>query len=314
MLRSLFTTPSVRIGHQLRSNIAHANNTAQLFRFVSTTTASTEEITLTRHTGADKGIVTLTLNRPKAKNALSRSLVSSFRSALEDIRFDREARVVILRSAVPGVFCAGADLKERATMSPVEVEQFLHSMKTAFKELENLPQPTIAALDGAALGGGFELSLCCDLRVAGPRALLGLPETSLAIIPGAGGTLRLTKLIGPSQTKALVFTARRLGPYPALSMGIVNDVVEPAECMDEQSAGDHGLGYERALEWAREILPNGPIAVRMAKRSIDHANSVDPATGLDVEQLCYAQVIPTEDRLEGLRAFKEKRKPVYKGC
>ncbi|KAJ1820654.1 hypothetical protein GGH91_003326 [Coemansia sp. RSA 2671] len=280
-------------------------------KWVSTEAASHEEVQLIRHTGADQGILTLALHRPKAKNALSRSLVSDFRRALEEIRSDREARVVILRSTVPGVFCAGADLKERATMSPSDVERFLYSMKTAFRELESLPQPTIAALDGAALGGGFELSLCCDLRVAGPRAILGLPETSLAIIPGAGGTLRLTRLIGPSQTKALVFTARRFGPIPALSMGIVNDVVESGS---EKGVEEHGLGYERALEWAREILPNGPIAVRMAKRSIDHASSVDPTTGLDVEQLCYAQVIPTEDRLEGLRAFKEKRKPVYKGC
>ncbi|KAJ1987367.1 hypothetical protein EDC05_005867 [Coemansia umbellata] len=281
-----------------------------LCRSVSTTV---NEVVLLRHSGADKGILTLELNRPKAKNALSRSLVAEFRKVLSEIRNDHDVRVVVIRSTVPGVFCAGADLKERATMSPTEVEQFLYSMKTAFKELEALPQPTIAALDGAALGGGFELSLCCDLRIAGPRAILGLPETSLAIIPGAGGTLRLTKLIGSSRTKALVFTARRFGPYPALSMGIVNDVVEANECMDENTS-DHSLGYERAIEWAREILPNGPIAVRMAKRSIDHASKVDPGTGLDVEQLCYAQVIPTEDRLEGLRAFKEKRKPVYKGC
>ncbi|KAJ1902821.1 hypothetical protein LPJ81_003393 [Coemansia sp. IMI 209127] len=284
-----------------------------LSRFVSTD-SSAKEVEVVRHSGADAGIVTLALNRPKAKNALSRSLVSQFRVALDEIRSDHQARVVVVRSSVPGVFCAGADLKERATMSPLEVEQFLYSMKMAFKELEGLPQPTIAALDGAALGGGFELSLCCDLRVAGPRAQLGLPETSLAIIPGAGGTLRLTKLIGPSRTKALVFTARRFGPYPALSMGIVNDVVEAGECMDDKDTADHSLGYERALGWAREILPNGPVAVRMAKRSINHASAVDPATGLDVEQLCYAQVIPTQDRLEGLRAFKEKRKPVYQGC
>ncbi|KAJ2377134.1 hypothetical protein IW150_001560, partial [Coemansia sp. RSA 2607] len=271
-------------------------------------------VVLIRHSGRDSGILTLSLNRPKARNALSRSLVADLRHALDKIRADSDTRVVVLRSTVPGVFCAGADLKERATMSPSDVQRFLHNLKSAFAELESLPQPTIAALDGAALGGGFELSLCCDLRIAGPRAVLGLPETSLAIIPGAGGTLRLTKLIGPSQTKALVYTARRFGPYPAMSMGIVNDVVDAAECMDEKSILDHALGYERALEWAREILPNGPIAVRMAKRAINHASTADPASGLDIEQLCYAHVIPTEDRLEGLRAFKEKRKPVYKGC
>ncbi|KAJ1954997.1 hypothetical protein DL89DRAFT_223713 [Linderina pennispora] len=284
------------------------------YKFVRFLETSAKEVILTRHTGADAGILTLTLNRPKAKNALSRNLVKDFRAALEEIRFDNDARVVVLRSSVAGVFCAGADLKERAGMTPQEVSQFLHSMKMAFRELESLPQPTIAAIDGAALGGGFEMSLCCDLRVAGPRALLGLPETSLAIIPGAGGTLRLTKLIGPSQTKALVFTARRLGPFPAMAMGIVNDMVEHPECMDEGKPADQEAAYERALEWAREILPNGPVAVRMAKRAIDHASTVDPSTGLDVEQLCYAQVIPTEDRLEGLRAFKEKRKPIYKGC
>ncbi|KAJ2850378.1 hypothetical protein IWW36_001930 [Coemansia brasiliensis] len=274
-------------------------------------TGSGSEVELIRHDGSDKGIATIAFNRPKAKNALSRSLVGDFRQALDELRSDSETRVVILRSAVPKVFCAGADLKERATMSPQQVEQFLHSMKVSFRELETLPQPTIAALDGAALGGGFELALCCDLRIAGPQAVLGLPETSLAIIPGAGGTQRLTRLIGASRAKALVFTARRFGPMPALSMGIVNDVANQESTGDSQNIGESG--YLRALEWAREILPNGPIAVRMAKRAIDHAGAVDPVTGLDVEQLCYAQVIPTQDRLEGLRAFKEKRKPVYHG-
>ncbi|KAJ2451499.1 hypothetical protein EV183_003577 [Coemansia sp. RSA 2336] len=271
-------------------------------------TGSGSEVELIRHDGSDKGIATIALNRPKAKNALSRSLVSDFRRTLDELRSDAETRVVILRSVVPKVFCAGADLKERATMSPVEVEQFLRSMKVSFRELETLPQPTIAALDGATLGGGFELALCCDLRVAGPQAMLGLPETSLAIIPGAGGTQRLTRLVGASRAKALVFTARRFGPMPALSMGIVNDVASQEVASDSQDSG-----YLRALEWAREILPNGPIAVRMAKKAIDYAGAVDPVTGLDVEQLCYAQVIPTQDRLEGLRAFKEKRKPVYHG-
>ncbi|KAJ2785757.1 hypothetical protein H4R18_000303 [Coemansia javaensis] len=267
------------------------------------------EVEVERHTGEDQGIVTLSLNRPRARNALSRSLVEQLRARLDELRGDGAARVVVLRSRVAGVFCAGADLKERATMTPGEVERFLHSMRTAFVELERLPQPTIAALDGAALGGGLELSLCCDLRVAGPRAVLGLPETSLAIIPGAGGTQRLTRLVGPSRAKALVFTARRFGAQPALTMGVVNDAVEGGA----EGTGADEAAYGRALEWAREILPNGPVAVRMAKRAIDCAGAVDPATGLDVEQLCYARVIPTQDRLEGLRAFKEKRRPVYTG-
>ncbi|KAJ2120853.1 hypothetical protein IW147_004714 [Coemansia sp. RSA 720] len=273
---------------------------------VSTRALSTsaQEVSVERHTGNDLGILTLSLNRPHAKNALSRSLVHSMRSALSDIRSDATVRALVLRSSVPRVFCAGADLKERALMTPPEVEQFLYDMKLMFRELEALPQPTIAALDGAALGGGLELSLCCDLRVAGQSALLGLPETSLAIIPGAGGTQRLARLVGTSRTKALVFTARKFGAEEALRMGVITDMAEDAR---EDAA------YNRAMEWAREILPNGPVAVRMAKRAIDHAGSVDLATGLDIEQLCYAQVIPTQDRLEGLRAFKEKRKPNYTG-
>ncbi|KAJ2656468.1 hypothetical protein IW148_005588 [Coemansia sp. RSA 1199] len=273
---------------------------------VSTRALSTsiQEVSVERHTGNDLGILTLSLNRPHAKNALSCSLVHSMRSALSDIRSDATVRALVLRSSVPRVFCAGADLKERALMTPPEVEQFLYDMKLMFRELEALPQPTIAALDGAALGGGLELSLCCDLRVAGQSALLGLPETSLAIIPGAGGTQRLARLVGTSRTKALVFTARKFGAEEALRMGVITDMAEDAR---EDAA------YNRAMEWAREILPNGPVAVRMAKRAIDHAGSVDLATGLDIEQLCYAQVIPTQDRLEGLRAFKEKRKPNYTG-
>ncbi|KAJ2614368.1 hypothetical protein H4S08_001731 [Coemansia sp. RSA 1365] len=192
-------------------------------------------------------------------------------------------------------------------MEQNEVGEFLHKLKAIFCELERLPQPTIAAIDGVALGGGFELSLCCDMRIGGPKTLVGLPETSLGIIPGAGGTQRLTKLIGESRTKALVFTAKRLGPQAALAMGILND----AETLATENVDE--LGYQRALEWARDILPNGPVAVRMAKKAIDLGGSVDASSGLDVEQLCYAHVIPTEDRMEGLRAFKEKRKPVYTG-
>ncbi|KAJ2806546.1 hypothetical protein H4R21_000823 [Coemansia helicoidea] len=270
-------------------------------RMVST---AAPEVEVARLSGADAGIVALGLSRPRAKNALSRSVVAQLHQALADIRADSSARAVVLHSRVPGVFCAGADLKERATMAPAEVDASLGSMRAVFTDLERLPLPTIAALDGAALGGGLELALCCDLRVAGPGAVLGLPETSLAIIPGAGGTQRLTRLIGPSRTKALVFTARRLSAPAAHAMGVVTDAVADA-------APD--AAYHRALAWAREIIPNGPLAVRMAKRAIDHAGAVDPTTGLDIENLCYARLIPTQDRLEGLRAFKEKRPPVYTG-
>lgn len=161
--------------------------------------------------------------------------------------------------------------------------------------------PTIAAIEGAALGGGLEMALSCDFRIAGAKALLGCPETSLAIIPGAGGTQRLPRLIGLSKAKELIYTSRRIGADAAEKIGLVDYAVDENEALT------------KALELAREILPNGPIGVRMAKEAITKGFEVDQATGMAIERACYAQVIPTKDRMEGLQAFREKRKPTYKG-
>ncbi len=259
------------------------------------------EIRLERLTGEDLGIVLLGLDRPEAKNALGRRLMDAFRQALAELRFDPSVRVVIVHSLVAGVFCAGADLKERAAMSQPEVAAFVHGLRSGFTELEDLPMPVIAALEGAAFGGGLELALAADLRVAGAEAKLGLVETSLAIIPGAGGTQRLPRLIGASRAKELIFTARRLGAEEAGRIGLVDRVV-PA-----------GNALEAALGLAREILPNGPVALRMAKLAVNRGGALDRDSGLAFEQACYAQVIPTKDRLEGLAAFREKRKPRYTG-
>eukprot|EP00742_Colponemidia_sp_Colp-10_P001368 GILJ01001471.1.p1 GENE.GILJ01001471.1~~GILJ01001471.1.p1 ORF type:complete len:283 (-),score=37.31 GILJ01001471.1:219-1067(-) len=253
-------------------------------------------------TGENEGITVFTMQRPEAKNALSRLMMQQFREALDSVQFDSTVRVVVLRSAVEGVFCAGADLKERTTMAPEEVSAFVDGLRRSFADLENLPMPTIAALEGSALGGGLELALSCDFRIAGANAKLGLPETSLAIIPGAGGTQRLPRLIGVSKAKELTFTARRIDSVTAKSIGLVNDTAEA------------GKTFDKALELAREIVPQGPIGVRMAKLAIHKGSQLDLASGLAFEQACYAQVIPTKDREEGLRAFKEKRKPIYKGC
>ncbi|KAJ3164823.1 hypothetical protein HDU88_005035 [Geranomyces variabilis] len=253
-----------------------------------------------RLTGADAGISVINFNRPKAKNALGREFMKQFNQTLNELRFDENVRCVIVKSSVAGVFCAGADLKERATMAPVEVAAFVYGLRTAFGNLESLPIPTIAALDGAALGGGLEVALSTDIRVAGPGAKLGLPETRLAIIPGAGGTQRLPRLIGIPRAKELIFTARVLKSEEAERIGLVNYSVE-------------GSAYDKALEIARSILTKGPVAVKAAKLAIDRGSQVDIASGLAFEQTCYAQVIPTEDRLEGLKAFREKRDPVYKG-
>ncbi len=259
------------------------------------------ELRVERLAGPDEGIVLLGLDRPAAKNALGRDLMDAFRAALDALSRDRSARVVILHSLVPGVFCAGADLKERATMAQGEVERFVKGLRAAFTALEDLPLPTIAALEGAALGGGLELALACDLRVAGVEARLGLPETGLAIIPGAGGTQRLPRLIGRSKAKELIFTGRRLNGEEAEELGLVDHAVTAGQALD------------RALDLAREILPNGPIALRAAKEAINGGLDLDRDSGLALERACYAQVIPTKDRLEGLAAFREKRKPTYRG-
>ncbi|XP_072848484.2 methylglutaconyl-CoA hydratase, mitochondrial isoform X2 [Pogona vitticeps] len=199
----------------------------------------------------------------------------------------------------------GADLKERAKMHSSEVSSFVSKARTTINEMANLPVPTIAAIDGIALGGGLELALACDIRVAATSAKMGLVETKLAIIPGAGGTQRLPRTIGVSLAKELIFSARVIDGEEAKSIGLISHVVEQNE------AGD--AAYRRALALAREFLPQGPVAMRVAKLAINQGMEVDLLTGLAIEEACYAQTIPTKDRIEGLLAFKEKRPPRYKG-
>ncbi|KAM9841043.1 methylglutaconyl-CoA hydratase, mitochondrial isoform 1-T1 [Aulostomus maculatus] len=255
--------------------------------------------------GDDAGIVVVGINRPKAKNAISKNLVNMMSEAVEDIKKNNRVRSVIICSLVPGIFCAGADLKERAKMHQSEVGPFVSKARALITELGNLPMPTIAAIDGVALGGGLEMALACDIRVASNEAKMGLVETKLAIIPGAGGTQRLPRVISVSMAKELIFAARVVDGSEACRLGLVSHSV------GQNPSGD--AAYLRALELAREINPQGPIAVRMAKLAINQGIEVDLSTGLAIEEACYAQVIPTKDRLEGLAAFKEKRRPHYKG-
>lgn len=218
-------------------------------------------------------------------------------------------RVLIIRSVVPGIFCAGADLKERFTMSTSEVTQFVSKLQALSSRIYHFPTPTIAAIDGVALGGGLEYALAADLRVASANAKLGLVETKLAIIPGAGGTQYLSRLLPVNIAKELIFTGRIIdGTNDAAAMiqyGLVNSVVE------QNAQGD--AAYQRALQLAEEILTSGPIALRAAKLAINAGTQVDLASGLIIEGCCYQQVINTKDRLEGLAAFREKRKPEYTG-
>ncbi|RZF46688.1 hypothetical protein LSTR_LSTR002551 [Laodelphax striatellus] len=255
--------------------------------------------------GSHLGIAVININKPETKNALDNELVDNFLNAIDSVISDRDTRVVILRSLVPNVFCAGANLKERLKMSECDVYDFISKLQTFTTKLADVPVPVIAAIDGVALGGGFEISLACDLRIASQNVKLGLVETKLGIIPGAGGTQRLARLVGTSLAKELVFTGRIINSDTARGMSIVNHVVP----QNEQG----NAAFCKAVQVAEEILPNGPLAVRMAKIAIDMGSAVDIRTGCMIEERCYGRLVPTLDRREGLMAFSEKRKPTYKG-
>ena len=274
-------------------------------RLKATSSAADDDLLVEYLEGDKAGICVVALNRPAAKNSFSKNLLGLFEDAFAAFRFDKNCRAVIIRSTTPGIFCAGADLKERAKMPTSEVGPFVSKLRGLITGMDRLPMPIIAAIDGHALGGGLEMALACDLRIAAKEAKMGLVETRLAIIPGGGGTQRLPRLVGPALAKELIFTARVIDGQEAERIGLVNHAV------DQNADGDGA--YQRALDLAKEIIPNGPIGVSMAKHAIDKGTGVDLASGLAFEEACYAQVIPTSDRLEGLKAFAEKRKPKYRG-
>ncbi|NRR21607.1 MULTISPECIES: enoyl-CoA hydratase-related protein [Brevibacillus] len=244
----------------------------------------------------------ITLNRPDELNALNYNTLERLGNLIEQVRLDaKEIRVVIVK-AEGRAFSAGADLKERRTLTEQQVRRNVRKIRDVFTALERLPQPTIAMINGFAFGGGFELALACDFRYAVADAKMGLTEVSLGIIPGAGGTQRLSRLIGPSKAKELILTARRIQAEEAYQIGFVNAIAKDTEELRELAMG-----------LANEILANAPLAVYQAKSAIDRGSSVDLQTGLDIETMCYEVIIPTTDRLEALEAFREKRKPVFKG-
>ena len=247
------------------------------------------------------GVLTLTLNRPKVMNSFSFELLRALKAQIDAIRFRPEIRVVIITGSGEKAFCAGADLKERATLTPLQVKAFIFTIRDLFSSIENLNKPVIAAVNGVALGGGTELALACDIRLASVTASMGLTETRLAIIPGAGGTQRLPRLIGRGKAKELIFTGRRVPAEEALAIGLVNQACEPDNLL------------EACQSMAAEICETGPIAIEQAKYAINHGLETDLHTGLAIESNAYWVTIPTQDRLEGLAAFREKRKPVYRG-
>lgn len=243
----------------------------------------------------------LTINRPDKMNALNFPSLLELRQNIKDIRFDSQIRTVVITGAGEKAFSAGADLKERAGMTQAQVKEFLYTINHTFREIEELPQPVIGAINALALGGGTELALACDIRLASTTATMGLTEVTLGIIPGAGGTQRLTRLIGTGRAKEIILTGRKISAQEALEWGLVNSLAEPAQLI------------EKAMAMAEMINQNGPIAVQQAKFAINYGAEVDLQTGLNIEAKAYQVCLPTKDRLEGLAAFKEKRKPEYKG-
>ncbi len=260
-----------------------------------------EEKVLLSH--LSEGILTLTLNRPRALNAFSRKLLDTLSQTVEEVNFKNDVLIVIITGSEgqKASFSTGADLKERASMSEEEVRRFIIKIRNTFTAIENLNKPVIAAINGFAFGGGLELALASDLRVASQTATMGLTETSLAIIPGGGGTQRLSRIIGLAKAKELIYTARRITAAEAMEIGLVNQAV-PADQLKDT-----------ARQLALQITQNGPIAVQQAKFAINKGFDAPLEVGLNIESKAYDLCLPTEDRQEGLKAFREKRSPRYYG-
>jgi len=246
-------------------------------------------------------VAVLTLNREAHLNAFNTGLLNALRAGLASIRGDRDVRAVVFTGAGSKAFSAGADLKERLGMTQDQVRAFVPLIRDTFTEVAELPQPTVAAINGFAFGGGTELALACDLRVVASHAVMGLTEVTLAIIPGAGGTQRLPRLIGVARAKELILTGQKIDAAEAHRIGLANRVAGPEGAL------------ANALDLAERIARNGPVAVRAAKRAIDKGVEMEVTDGLDYELRCYQEVIPTADRREALVAFHEKRAAVYRG-
>jgi enoyl-CoA hydratase/carnithine racemase len=247
------------------------------------------------------GIAEITLNRPEAMNSISSAMAAELTRACAELAAAPEVRVVVFGAAGERAFCAGADLKERAGMTDADIMRQRPVIRAVFGALLALPQPAIAAVHGFALGGGCELALSCDLVVADETAVFGLPEVTVGLVPGGGGTQLALRRLGPGRAADLVLTGRKVGIEEAMRLGLVDRRVP---------AGQDGQG---ALELAGQIAANSPVAVRAAKRSIRHGWGVSLEAGLDIEDAAWRTAALSEDRREGIAAFVQKRKPAWPG-
>lgn len=246
-------------------------------------------------------VAVIRVDRPERLNCFDYPTLVELKKLVATVRREPDIRVVLF-TGTGKAFSAGADLKERVTLNETEVRRNVEMIRDVFADIARLPQPTIAAVNGHALGGGFEWMLACDFRIIVNGALVGLTETSFGIIPGAGGTQRLPRLIGETRAKEMIFTAKKIDAETAERYGIVSRVVPTVEEL-----------MEVCLAFADDMLRNGPIAIRQAKQAIDQGLDHTLSEGLKLETAAYEAVIPTEDRLEALRAFAEKRTPQFQG-
>jgi len=249
-------------------------------------------------------VALITLNRPARMNTLGGTMKPDLAAAFfEHARNDEAVRCVVLTGAGDRAFCAGADIKERAGNTPAPADYFVRQQRTheLFSGIAAFEKPVIAAINGVALGGGLELALCADIRIAADHARLGLPEIKLGVIPAAGGTQRLTRVVGAAIAKELIFTSAMLSANEALQLRLVNRVV----------AADTLL--LSAITLADSIAAQPPLAVRFAKQAIELGENVDIHSALQYERFSAAMIMDSEDRREGMRAFVEKRAPVFRG-
>jgi len=249
----------------------------------------------------NNSIATLFFNRPKALNALNNALFDELDLALDKIRNNSDIKVLILTGAGNKAFVAGADIAELAKMNPLQGKIFSRKGQKVFSKIEDLPIPVIAAVNGFALGGGLEAAMGCDFIYASEKALFGLPEINLGLIPGFGGTQRLARRIGESRAKELIFTGKNLKALEAYEYGIINKVCEPDKLMDE------------VLKTAHIIASKSKVALRSAKEVIQNGLNTDLETGCRIENDVFGLNMASEDAKEGTSAFLEKRKPVFKG-
>ncbi|MFT7516987.1 MAG: enoyl-CoA hydratase/carnithine racemase [Myxococcota bacterium] len=261
---------------------------------------SMSDISLVELTCADH-VARITINRPDSRNALSLPTLLCMRQVLLEVSQRKDIWVVTFTGAGDKAFCAGADLKERRGMNEQQVAEFVDNIRGTMNDIANLPQPTLAIINGHAFGGGCEMALACDLRILNASALIGLTETSLAIIPGAGGCVRLPRLVGVAKAKEMILLSKRMTADEALNCGLVNQISE----FNTLDAAAEGI--------VQNLLANGPLALQAAKAAIDLGSDLELEAALKQEADCYARIIPTGDRLEALAAFSEKRKPSFKG-